>query len=63
MVGESQIRERNGWTMSRLKRKNDLENSYNWDETGLFFKLIPHSTYTAQNEARKTSSRNESIES
>ena len=25
----------------------DPENIYNWDETGLYFKLIPHSTYTA----------------
>ena len=31
----------------------DLENIYNWDETGLYFKLIPHSTYTARNEARR----------
>ena len=33
--------------------ENDLENIYNWDETGLYFKLIPHSTHTAQNEARR----------
>ena len=25
----------------------DPENIYNWNETGLYFKLIPHSTYTA----------------
>ena len=31
----------------------DLENIYNWEETGLYFKLIPHSTYTEQNEARR----------
>ena len=27
----------------------DPENIYNWDETGLYFKLIPHSTCTARN--------------
>ena len=37
--------------MDEIRR--DLENIYNWDETGLYFKLIPHSTYTAQNEARR----------
>ena len=31
----------------------DPENIYNWDETGLYFKLIPHSTYTARNEERR----------
>lgn len=33
--------------------KYDPENIYNWDETGLYFKLIPHSTYTAPTEKRK----------
>ena len=31
----------------------DPENIYNWDETGLYFKLIPHSTYKARNEERR----------
>ena len=31
----------------------DPENIYNWDETGLYFKLIPYSTYTARNEERR----------
>ena len=31
----------------------DPENVYNWDETGLYFKLIPHSTYAARNEERR----------
>ena len=31
----------------------DPENIYNWNETVLYFKLIPHSTYTARNEERR----------
>ena len=31
----------------------DPDNIYNWDETGLYFQLIPHSTYTARNEERR----------
>ena len=31
----------------------DPEYVYNWDETGLYFRLIPSATYTARNEARK----------
>ena len=30
-----------------IQASYDLENIYNWGETGLYFKLIPHSTYTA----------------
>lgn len=41
----------------------DLENVHNWDETGLYFKLIPHSTYTALNEAKTMSSKNKSAKS
>ena len=26
---------------------------YNWDETGLYFRLIPNATYSAQNEVRR----------
>ncbi len=31
----------------------DPEYIYNWDETGLYYKLIPRSTYTAPSETRK----------
>ena len=31
----------------------DPEYVYNWDETGLYFRLIPSATYTARNEAWK----------
>ena len=40
-------------TLKVMTQKYLQLNIYNWDETGLYFKLIPHSTYTAQNEERR----------
>ncbi len=43
-IDHQQIKER----MDEIRRdleKYDPENIYNWDETGLYFKLIPHSSH------------------
>ncbi len=51
-IDHQQIKERMDEIRQDLE-KYDPENIYNWDETGLYFKLIPHSTYTAPNEERR----------
>ena len=51
-VDHEQIKSKIGEIRKDLE-SYDPENIYNRDETGLYFKLIPHSTYTAQNEERR----------
>ena len=37
-----------------IEIQNLLEKyKYNWDETGLYFRLLPNATYTAPKEVRK----------
>ncbi len=37
----------------KILEEYDSELVYNWDETGLYFRLIPSATYTAPNEQRR----------
>ena len=39
--------------IQKVLEEHDPEYIYNCDETGLYFRLIPNTTYTARNKARK----------
>ncbi len=39
--------------IKKILEEYDPELVYNWDETGLYFRLIPSATYTAPNEQRR----------
>ena len=39
--------------IKKMLEEHDPELIYNWDETGLYFRLIPNATYTAPNEKRR----------
>ena len=39
--------------IKKMLEEYDPELIYNWDETGLYFRLIPSATYTAPNEQRR----------
>ena len=51
-VNPEEVRERIQ-EIKKILEEHDPDFVYNWDETGLYFRLIPSATYTAPNEQRQ----------